>query len=106
MNNRLQPQLDVAEKVTTTKAGPKSVSRAQVVELVLVTYHNEGGKEIRQLALRGEENVFLINSQPLGISEKATPQQIAPEWLRAGVEELLVAAPKPVRGKNKKEKQG
>ena len=79
--------------------GPRTVIGAKVVELALITYFDESGRQQTQLAVVGDHHVHLIESRTLGVSNNTTPQGVASNWLVEGVFEKLGRS----RKKTKKE---
>ena len=51
----------------------------------LVSYADESGQVITQLAIIGENNVNLLESRALGIAKATTPQGRASKWLTDGI---------------------
>ena len=68
---------------------PRTVTAVQPVNLVLVSYVDERGLPVTQLAVVGENNVNLLESRGLGFSKTTTPQGSATKWLVDGVMKLL-----------------
>lgn len=64
---------------------PKTVIAVQPVTMALVQYTDDSGREISQLALVGDNNVHLLESRELGLSQERTPQGRANSWLSEGV---------------------
>ena len=57
----------------------------QPVQLVLISYADERGMDVTQLALVGDNNVHLLESRSLGLNNGQTPQGRASKWLADGV---------------------
>lgn len=51
----------------------------------LVSYVDEAGQVVTQLAIIGDNNVNLLESRNLGLSKTTTPQGKASKWLTEGV---------------------
>lgn len=68
---------------------PRTVTAVQPVSLALVSYVDERGITVTQLAVVGENNVNLLESRALGFSKSATPQGSASKWLVDGVRKLI-----------------
>ena len=68
---------------------PLSVVAAKAVDLVLVTYIDESGREVTQICIVGDKNVHLLESRTLGFSNFTTPQGLANDRLAKGIFEKL-----------------
>ena len=53
--------------------------------MALVSYVDEVGQTITQLAIVGDKNVNLLESRSLGMSKVTTPQGRASKWLTDGI---------------------
>lgn len=67
----------------------RTVLAAKGVDLVLITYTDERGVQVTQLAVVGDSRVHLLEARAMGISKNATPQGVAADWLRDGIFEKL-----------------
>lgn len=65
------------------------VIAVQPVSLALVSYVDERGATVTQLAVVGENNVNLLESRSLGITQSTTPKGPASSWLTKGVLKYL-----------------
>jgi hypothetical protein len=81
--------LTSSSPVGSGSGGPRSVQDAKLVHLALVSYTDQRGQRITQLAVVGENNVHLLEGKLLGFSPLQTPQGVASDWLRDGIFELL-----------------
>lgn len=70
---------------------PGTVIAAKKVDLALVSYVDESGRVLTQLAIVGDNTVHLLESRHFGVSKETTPQGIAHEWLKNGVLEKMHA---------------
>jgi hypothetical protein len=68
-----------------SRAAPRSVLAAKGVDLALITYVDEQGTQITQLAVVGDNRVHVLDGKPMGFSKVTTPQGLANDWLRDGV---------------------
>ena len=68
---------------------PRTVVGAKSVNLVLVSYVDDTGQAVTQLAIAGDNTVQLLESRALGISKTSTPVGTASDWLKKGVFEKL-----------------
>jgi hypothetical protein len=64
---------------------PRTVIAAKGVDLVLVRYKDDSGREITQLAIMGDSTVHLLDSREIGFGRAQTPSGQANEWLRKGI---------------------
>lgn len=71
------------------QAKPQTVLGVQKVSLALVSYADESGTIITQLAVVGDSNVNMLESRTLGFSKSTTPQGKASKWLTDGILSLL-----------------
>ena len=53
--------------------------------MALVSYVDESGQTVTQLAVVGEQNVNLLESRALGVTKTSTPQGRASKWLTDGI---------------------
>jgi hypothetical protein len=74
-------------------ATPRTVLSAKVVNLALVSFVDEKGRQITQLAIVGENNVHLLDSKEMGFRKETTPSGLATEWLKKGIFEKLSPTP-------------
>ena len=68
-----------------SRAAPRTVLAAKGVDLALITYVDEQGTQITQLAVVGDNRVHVLDGKPMGFSKVTTPQGLANDWLRDGV---------------------
>lgn len=73
---------------------PKTVAAVKLVNMALVSYINENGEEITQLALIGDEKVQLLNNQDFNLGTVKTSKGPANDWLVRGIMEKLGRAKK------------
>lgn len=59
------------------------------MKLALVSYADDSGVVYTQLAVIGENNVNLLESRSLGISQNTTPQGKASKWLSDAILEKM-----------------
>jgi hypothetical protein len=64
---------------------PRTVLAAKEVEIALVTYTDESGTQITQLAVVGDASVHLLEGSAMGFARTRTPQGKANDWLAKGI---------------------
>jgi hypothetical protein len=72
-----------------THEGPRTVQRAQLVNLGLVWYTDDENQKHVQLAVIGEKTVHLLEGKTTGFSNITTRQGPANDWLRDAIFEAL-----------------
>lgn len=70
---------------------PKTVLDVRRVELVLVTYINDDGRQITQPSLVGKNAAMMLNAPDFGFGRTATPVGEARPWLLKGIHNSLDA---------------
>lgn len=68
---------------------PGTVTGAKVVQLAMVTYVDDSGLEVVQLAVLGDNNVHLLDSKISGLSRTTSPVGLAKTWLMDGIFKIL-----------------
>lgn len=90
--NRVIPEVPrIAEQEENQ---PRTVVSAKVVEVALIKYRDEDGREVTTLGVVGDSNIHLFDAQTMGISRAPTPTGPANSWLRDGVFAKLGRKPK------------
>lgn len=84
-----QPLMPQSQEDQKPRPPPRKVVAVKGVDLVLVTYTDEAGQQITQLAVVGDNQVHLLEGRALGFARTTTPQGVANPWLRDGIFEKL-----------------
>lgn len=69
----------------TERPEPRTVLAAKGVDLVIVRYTDDTGREIVQLAVVGDNTVHLLDGKEMGFNRAQTPQGVANEWLKKAI---------------------
>lgn len=67
----------------------RTVVGAKAVELAFVTYVDDHGNTMSQLAVVGDKTLHLLDNRTVGMGSERTPSGRATEWLREGVFKAL-----------------
>lgn len=79
----------VSQTQDQVRQPPKTVISAKRVEIALVSYMDETGRQVTQLALVGENNIHMLDNKEIGFLKDPSPRGLASPWLRDGVLEKL-----------------
>lgn len=80
---------DVTPQTRTERPQPKTVLAAKAVDLLLVTYTDDDGRQYTQLAIAGDKQVHMMDGRLFGVSRSQTPQGPANSWLRDAIFKVL-----------------
>lgn len=84
-----QKQNNSAQLVDPDQVEIRTVLDVKEVKLAVVSYKDDTGRLVAQLAIVGDNNVNLLESRSLGLTKETTPQGFASNWLRDGIFEKL-----------------
>jgi hypothetical protein len=67
------------------QSGPRTVQGAKLVNLAMVSWTDENGRKLTQLAVVGDNTVHLLEGKGMGFSSTTTPQGMAKDWLKEAI---------------------